>query len=406
MASLPQSNRCPRCGSETLATARHCANCGRRLQAGAPNSRPTWIVSGIGGTLLTALSQSWLASRSVTVKTGLSTIDLSAALLGVGPAAHLTLAGWVIFGATFALVVRSVIAGGRLFVSPWLSSSTEASSSQPASKHGRIMILSAILVVLAVAFADCRHGKALTRTTGNATAPGNSTPSSASLASSPASATVTTIGSPRLAPRETSASPTATSTRTDWTSAAVWKADATAFTSITQRCGSTVNGSRVLSSPRSDVDTLCIRKAMTDLGASVTAGLFFEQHQWFLYSFSERGRVDSGTVYAPWWNMSRSEPVFLNGSPSLIQFRDILPSSWTKDPANTQLVTTQPGSVPWTEYSSVVSSEILTDGGQTFVLDFPLRTCRACATVGHLRLQVGFDQNGITRTSKFLTPTQ
>ena len=134
-------------------------------------------------------------------------------------------------------------------------------------------------------------------------------------------------------------------------------------------------------------------------GAAAAAD-FFAVHRWFLSAFEERGRVDTGYVAAPWFDMSRPQPVFLGSDPPMLMFDDVLPSTWQA--TNASFVSAV-GGAPWTTYAKVETATA-TPGGQRLVISYPLRQCRACGDLGYLRLQVDFDAAGNMVGRTFLAP--
>ena len=134
---------------------------------------------------------------------------------------------------------------------------------------------------------------------------------------------------------------------------------------------------------RNESQRNCIEGYMTSGGATANAVEFFDETGVFLVSFSELGHVDVGNVGAPWWDMGRPTPALLNGIPALMTADSIL--------TPIQLQMTPP---PWPEYATVSGSQSTANGGQTIELSYPLRSCRACQTVGSLVLKVEIAADG------------
>ena len=186
-----------------------------------------------------------------------------------------------------------------------------------------------------------------------------------------------------------------------------WSADAvfTNLGGVNTACKpNTPGGPQFPLEPTTPAEVVCITTAIRALGGSVSAADFFEQYHWFLGSFEERGRIDSGFVSAPWFNMGRPWPVLLSGKPAFRAFDDLLPKNWKSDPSNASVAAS--GASVWSEYATLVSARAAPSNEQTLVLDFPLRTCRACANTGHLRLEVVFDADSVLRSSRFLEPVR
>jgi hypothetical protein len=144
----------------------------------------------------------------------------------------------------------------------------------------------------------------------------------------------------------------------------------------------------------------CILQVMKLANASQGAVAFYQKQTYFLASFRETGRVDYGQGGAPWFNMGRPTPiVFLNGSPDIIEAS--VPQDYKTNPLYAKVLTpvTRFEGVnfpptPWLEYGELKSVTSEPGGGQRFVIEFPLRDCRACADVGYLPIAYNFDTQG------------
>lgn len=129
---------------------------------------------------------------------------------------------------------------------------------------------------------------------------------------------------------------------------------------------------------------------------------FLLTHEIMLGCFGAYGVVDIGCVWAPWFNMSRSSPVFLIGR-DFFYFSYFLPDGWQSHPGYAALGTQYPDARLWEEYGALDAASTTGDGQQFFV-SFPLMVCRACGEVGRLRLSVVFDLYGSAVETELLEP--
>jgi hypothetical protein len=159
-------------------------------------------------------------------------------------------------------------------------------------------------------------------------------------------------------------------------------------------------------SPDDPRDMGCVLTRMRSLGAGEEAVRFFEATTMFLSSFGELGRVDLGVASAPWFNMGRSEFVFLNGTPSVISISAAVPRDWESAPEYAGVLRGEPYAFPWAEYADFLGSEILAGGGQRITVAFPLQPCRACDVVARMPVGVVFEADGHLVMTELLPPVQ
>jgi hypothetical protein len=151
----------------------------------------------------------------------------------------------------------------------------------------------------------------------------------------------------------------------------------------------------------------CIVSAMRALGASESAVRFFEATGQFLLSFDERGPIDFGHAASPLVNMGRGEDVLLNAAPSAIlmsQAVNTTDDTWKGDPSYAGIQTSAPNAFPWVEYGGPEAERVLPDGSVEITASFDMRECRACASVGSMRLLFRFDPRGVLAATELLPP--
>lgn len=187
-----------------------------------------------------------------------------------------------------------------------------------------------------------------------------------------------------------------------YTDAAQWSLD---FEELATHCG--VTDAAALK-PDDPVQADCILDDMRQSGASAQAQRFFQDTHYFLSDFRPLSPVvDFGHAYAPWIDMSRPQPVFLNDSPVVI-WPDYDYTAFTdlqNDPLYSGFFARHPVAFPWPTYASLCLSAYGPSGGQLVTLSEPIRECRACDDLGNLLVTFTFDPSGAV-TSTDVGPLQ
>lgn len=168
----------------------------------------------------------------------------------------------------------------------------------------------------------------------------------------------------------------------------------------------------------------CFIAHMPDFGASEEAVAFTQDYAQqnrgtvaILRGFYPMEAVDLGYVYFPASKDMQQGWLLLNGFPAVINVDDLgrLPqSAMEKHPAWVALHNTYPALKLFPDDSqrspdTTPHVEELTDGGQRFVVEYPLRNgCRSCALVGNAAFSFDFDPTGKLVLVRFvgITPAQ
>ncbi len=188
---------------------------------------------------------------------------------------------------------------------------------------------------------------------------------------------------PSPTPTDGAASQTATAPPAD---AEPWNEDATWIPSFDELLPC---GEPIALYPEDDPEAAsCITALAEEVGPNVAD--FLEATDQFLFEFDGRPGIDVGRAGAPWFNMGRGEMVFLNASPDVIFAAEHVPVNWSvapqyRDAIGDGLI------VAWFEYWSVESQTTAADGGESFVIEYPLQECRVCPAIGTLRVRYRFD---------------
>jgi hypothetical protein len=165
----------------------------------------------------------------------------------------------------------------------------------------------------------------------------------------------------------------------------------------------------------------CFIAQMPEFGASEEAVSFSRdyaaQHHGtlaILRDFRPMDSVDFGYVYFPDGRELRRGWLLLNGFPALINVDDLdrLPLPiMEKDPALLALHSRYPAINLFSgdrerEPDATAEMQTLPDGGQRFVIEYPLRNgCQSCALLGHAAFSFEFDPSGKLVTVKFVSVT-
>ncbi len=153
----------------------------------------------------------------------------------------------------------------------------------------------------------------------------------------------------------------------------------------------------------------CFADHMAERGASPEAidftGQYALEHNGaiaILRDFQPVDTVDVGRAYFPDRNESRQTVLLLNGTPEVLDLGDlnVLPNAQlTKDAQFAALRRTHPqvGIFPGnnTKTDAQPRMQTPTNGGQRFVMDYPLRDgCESCALLGYASFAFDFDPAG------------
>jgi hypothetical protein len=157
----------------------------------------------------------------------------------------------------------------------------------------------------------------------------------------------------------------------------------------------------VVFSPDSPASVACIVDTMKSQKESEQAASFLQRYSVFLASFEERGKVDTGTISAPWQNMGRPEPVFLGSTPGMIPLSLLVGAAstgpvgqWLKAPAYASALGSNTDVIAWSEYGKLEAQPASAAGAQRFLATLPIRQCRACADLAQLRVVFDFGADG------------
>ena len=134
----------------------------------------------------------------------------------------------------------------------------------------------------------------------------------------------------------------------------------------------------------------CALRHIEARGANPEVRAFLIANEAFLTQFDEYGVVDFGRISAPWINMARGEPVFLNGDFGLLHPHMLLPDDWAQRPSYTNVAS---GAFAFFEYAMLKSADTSGDG-QTFILAIPIKKGRAGPPLGYLNVEYRFDSSG------------
>jgi hypothetical protein len=122
---------------------------------------------------------------------------------------------------------------------------------------------------------------------------------------------------------------------------------------------------------------------------------FIEANEWVLVSFEELGSVDFGQIRHLYVNMSRPEPVLLNGDFSLIRYREVIPDDWSQADESYGGLPDFPvkATAPWGAISRVAEA-YQNDGSEQLVIETLIKFCGPCPNYGFLPLRLTFDSTG------------
>lgn len=148
----------------------------------------------------------------------------------------------------------------------------------------------------------------------------------------------------------------------------------------------------------------CILQAMAESNAGQPAMEFFRETSQFLTTFEEAGSVDFGAASAPWFNMSRPSPIFLNAQPDILGVSQVVPAVWEQDERYAAIVQRALDVYGerigvWAEYARITSL-----GNEEFLVSYPLQSCRACAIRARLEVRLTFDTDGVLIDQAVLPP--
>jgi hypothetical protein len=187
---------------------------------------------------------------------------------------------------------------------------------------------------------------------------------------------------------------------------AVWDPQAGELLQIRQNC-----------SPRAGDYSRCFIEQMSNFDAPADAVAFTQAYAdqargtiALLKGFRPMDAVDLGYVSFPGASPSADQGwLLLNGTPAIINVDDLslLPQTeMTKDPAYAALERHHPkialvtGDRP---SESMPAAESLSDGGQQFAIEYPLKDgCRACSVLGRATFRFDFDPTGRLTAVKFI----
>lgn len=151
----------------------------------------------------------------------------------------------------------------------------------------------------------------------------------------------------------------------------------------------------------SPTSVACITDAMKANKESEQAATFLQRYGLFLATVQEQGKVDTGTISAPWQNMGRPEPVFLGSMPGMIPLGLLVGAAstgpvgqWLKAPAYTSALGGESDASAWPEYATLAAQPASPAGAQRFLATLPVRKCRACADLAQLRVVFDFGADG------------
>ncbi|RLT28510.1 MAG: hypothetical protein DWI48_00055 [Chloroflexi bacterium] len=227
-----------------------------------------------------------------------------------------------------------------------------------------------------------------TSTAAPATATATAAPSTAILS---ATATVPASRPPIVEP-----------TRIEWDSKAVTaKPDVYFRIPCPAAADPTKSNPGVVFAPDSPTSVACITDAMKANKESEQAATFLQRYGGFLASVQEQGKVDTGTISAPWQNMGRPEAVFLGSTPGMIPLSLLVGASstgpvgqWLKAPAYASALGAETDVIAWSEYATLAAQPASPAGTQRFLATLPVRKCRACADLAQLRVMFDFGVDG------------
>jgi hypothetical protein len=157
--------------------------------------------------------------------------------------------------------------------------------------------------------------------------------------------------------------------------------------------------------PDIDAGQPCIVDAMSSTGATEEAIRFFRATQLFLIGFEERGRIDTGSAASVWFNMGRTELVFLNGALPATPLDWAAPSyeDWRNSAEYRAIAAQYPDIDPWYEYVQWVESRDIAggSGSQIIQVGVSLQYGRPGPTLPVLPIDFLFDRDGEFITWQF-----
>ena len=148
---------------------------------------------------------------------------------------------------------------------------------------------------------------------------------------------------------------------------------------------------------KNPASTTCLTQVMKETGASKQALALNKmlEGDGYMSGFQPMGRIDLATCFFPSRANSNEVLFMVGGSPSLVSSELDADINIKADPAYPGLKKKFPDLELWTSGASFAKMDILPNGGQRFVFEYPLvNGCHACAQAGDALIAHDFDQDG------------
>ncbi|MHC1788356.1 hypothetical protein [Solidesulfovibrio sp.] len=148
---------------------------------------------------------------------------------------------------------------------------------------------------------------------------------------------------------------------------------------------------------KNPTSTTCLTQVMQETGASKQALALNKMlgGDGYLSEFQPMGRIDLATCFFPSRANSNAVLFLVGGSPSLVSSELDAVIDIKGDPAYPGLKKKFPDLELWTSGASFGKMDLLPNGGQRFVFEYPLvNGCHACALAGYALIAHDFDPDG------------
>lgn len=171
---------------------------------------------------------------------------------------------------------------------------------------------------------------------------------------------------------------------------ATWNPSQEVWSELQEQCR-VVDGSKFVD---------CVAAIMEKNGAATEAVAFTRLigGEGYVSSFHERGRVDVVSVAYPFRANDNDGILLVNGVPRVVDVDDwayLRHLDIRKDRLYLSLVNRFPKAELWTGHHALPKAQRLPDGGQRFVLGYPLLNgCHACELAGTAEVAFDFDRAG------------
>jgi hypothetical protein len=166
---------------------------------------------------------------------------------------------------------------------------------------------------------------------------------------------------------------------------AVWAPSAAAVTRLRDAC---------VAQPVPDV-RVCLLRFMAEAGAPAAALEFsraLDDEGW-MTAYTPRGKVSVAEILRPFRANANAGVLLVGGDPETVDVsRHELLAALEEDSRLASIKTAHPEAAIWSADPAKPEPAERPGGGQRFLFEFPVRTCRACADLAET--QVAFDFNG------------